>query len=78
MEYGGHQAKNCRPTRGEADLQRRVLGAQSQTQPEKAEDKHSKVSGAGPMIPGVLVCAVRPAGRSLVLRVADALRRVAE
>jgi hypothetical protein len=80
MEYGAHRAKGRGPTRGDADLQWRALGEQPVKQPEEAQDEHSKVPGAGPMtgpmIRGVLV---RP-GLVLrcVLRVADALGRVAE
>jgi hypothetical protein len=76
MEYGGHRAKGRGPTHGEADPQRSALREQPQKQPEEAEDEHSKVTGAGPMIGGVLVRAAHRPGRilvlSCVLRVAEA------
>ena len=90
MEYGAHLAKGRGPTCGEVDLQRRALGEQPHKQPEEAEDEHGKVPGAGPMTGsmsgsvtcGVLVRAAHRPGRGLVfrsvLRVADALWRVAE
>jgi len=86
MEYGAHRAKGRGPTCGEVDPQRRALGEQPQKQPEEAEDEHGKVPGAGPMTGsvtgGVLVRAAHRPGRGLVLRsvlrIADALWRVAE
>jgi hypothetical protein len=80
MGYGAHRAKDRGPTRGEADPQRRALGEQPHKQPEETEDEHSKVPGAGPIIRRVLVRAAHCPGLVLrcVLRVADALWRVAE
>ena len=80
MEYGAHLAKGRGPTCGEVDLQRRALGEQPHKQPEEAEDEHGKVPGAGPIIRRVLVRAAHCPGLVLrcVLRVADALWRVAE
>jgi hypothetical protein len=82
--YGGHPAKDNRPTRPESDPQRRALGEQSQKQPEKAGDEHSEESGADPMTdPVIRRVSVRVMYlTSLVLRcvlsATDALRKVAE
>ena len=63
---------------GETDPQRSALGEQPQKQPEKADGEHGEVPGARPMIRRVLVHAAHHTGRGLVLRVAGALRRVAD
>ena len=82
--YGGHPAKNHRPTRAESDPQRRALGEQSQKQPEKAGDEHSEVSGADPMTDPVIrrvsmrVTHLTGVVLRCVLSATDALRRVAE
>ena len=64
------------------DPQRRALGEQPQEQAEEADDERGEVPGARPVIRGVLVRVTHRAGRSLVLRcvlrVGDALRRVAD
>ena len=86
MEYGAHRAKGRGPTCGETDPQRRALGEQPHKQPKEAEGEHGKVPGGGSVTGsvtgGVLVRAAHRPGRGLVfrsvLRVADALRRVAE
>jgi hypothetical protein len=78
MEYGAHRAKGRGPTRGDGVPQQYALGKQPQKQPEEAEDEHGKVPDASPVIRGVLVRAAHRPGRGLVLRVADALWRVAE
>ena len=68
--------------RAESDAQRCPLEEQPQEQAEEVDDEHGEVPGARPVIRGVLVCAAHRAGLGLVLccvlRVADALRRVAE
>jgi hypothetical protein len=67
---------------GETDPQRPALGEQSQKQPEKADGEHGEVPGGRPMtgsmIRGLPVRAAHRTGRGLVLRVAGALRRVAD
>ena len=82
MQDGGHPAKDHGPTRAECDPHRRALGDQPQEQAKEADDEHGKVPGARPMIRRVLVRVTHRAGRGwvlrLVLRVADALRRVAD
>jgi hypothetical protein len=59
-----------------------VSGDQSQKQREQAEDEHGEVPGAGPItgpvICGVLVRFTYRTGCGLVLRVAGAMRRVAD
>jgi hypothetical protein len=67
---------------GETDPQRSALGEQPQKQPEKADGEHGEVPGGhsmtGSMIRGVPVRLAHRTGRGLVLRVAGALRRVAD
>ena len=74
--------KDHGPTRAECDPHRRALGEQPQEQAEEAHDEDGEVAGARPMIRRVLVRAVHCAGRGwvlrLVLRIADALWRVAD
>ena len=68
--------------RAECDPQRRAFGEQPQEQAEEADDEHGEVPGARPVIRGVLVRLTHRVGRGwvlhLVLRVAGALRRVAD
>ena len=68
--------------RAGCDPHRRALREQPPEQAEEADDEHGEVAGARPVIRGVLVRVTHRAGRGLVLccvlRVADALWRVAE
>jgi hypothetical protein len=79
MGNSGHQTNDCRPRRGECDPQRPALGEQPQEQAEETGE-HGEVPGARPMIRRVLVGAAHHPGVVLrcVLRVAGALRRVAD
>jgi hypothetical protein len=81
-QYGGHLAKNYRPTRVESDPQQRALGEEPQEQAEEADGEHGEVPGARPMIHGVLVRVTHRTGCGLVLRwvlrFAGAQRRVAD